>query len=122
LDGNSPDLIDALFCEAELPVVNIPYMRCTPQLWSIIFRLFWLVGVSKNAESVGLFKQRVSLASAKLEQLVQEHETVLLVGHGVLNRFLAKQLLATGWVVTSASNTNPYFGYRYWEYTVFSNV
>lgn len=122
LDQNMPKLIDELFREAELPIIKIPLIRLMPHTWSIIFRLFWFAGVSDKVESVGLFKQRVALAGNKLEKLTEEHETVLFTGHGILNRFLAKQLISKGWTMESASNINKYLDYRYWEYTTFTKI
>ena len=116
----SPDLIDALFCEAELPVIKIPIIKLTPHLWSMIFRVFWFVGFSPKAEPVDKFRQRVSLATEKLIQLAQDNESVLLVGHGMINRFLAKELIAKGWAGEDAPNGHKYSGYRYWEYVTYT--
>jgi broad specificity phosphatase PhoE len=117
---DKPDLVDALFVEADLPVFKIPLIRLAPQVWGVLFRVFWFFGLSANGEGNALFKQRVGLAAESLVQLAHQHESVLLVGHGILNRFLAKELLAKGWVGEAAPNGKVYWSYRYWEYSVFT--
>ncbi|MEE9339043.1 MAG: histidine phosphatase family protein [Methylococcaceae bacterium] len=115
----SPHLIDAIFCEAELPKFSIPVIRLTPHVWSMIFRVFWFAGVSTKAESLEAFKLRVSLAAEKLIQLAKNHDSVLFIGHGIINRFLAKELISEGWSGEEAPNGKKYWGYKYWEYAVY---
>lgn len=116
----SPNLIDALFSEAELPFIQVPMLKLMPHDWSIIYRVFWFIGVSPHVESLNNFKLRVSLAAEKLIQLAEKYETVLLIGHGIMNRFLAKELLAKGWLGNEAPNGNKYYGYQYWEYASYT--
>ncbi|NOU22704.1 MAG: hypothetical protein HOO93_13155 [Methyloglobulus sp.] len=118
----SPLLIDAIFREAELPEIQIPFARLTPNAWSMVFRLFWFAGIANKAEAIEPFKQRVSLAAAKLVQLAHEHDSILLIGHGIINRFLAKELIADGWLGDEAPNGNKYGGYRYWEYATYTKT
>jgi broad specificity phosphatase PhoE len=118
----SPHLIDASFCEAELPKIQLPIIKLTPHVWSMIFRVFWYAGVSPKAESVKKFESRVSLAAEKLIQLAQNHDSVLLIGHGIINRFLAKELIAKGWLGKEAPNRNKYWGYKYWEYATYTKT
>ena len=118
----SPHLVNAIFREAELPEIQIPFARLTPHAWSMVFRLFWFAGISNKAEAIEPFKQRVSLAAAKLVQLAREHDSILLIGHGIINRFLAKELIADGWLGDEAPNGNKYGGYRYWEYATYTKT
>lgn len=113
---SSPNLVDALFCEAELPAIKIPLLKLKPDDWSMIYRVFWFIGISPQVEPLSKFKHRVSLAAEKLIQLAEKQESVLLIGHGIMNRFLAKELLAKGWLGDEAPNSNKYYGYQYWEY------
>ena len=93
----SPYLVDAIFRKVELPKIHIPVLRLTPQAWNTVFRLFWFAGVSTKAEFVEAFKQRSSMAADKLIQLAKNHDSILLIGHGIINRFLAKELISKGW-------------------------
>lgn len=97
-------------------------MRLTPDVWSKVFRLFWFSGVSTNAEPVKAFKQRTSMATDKLAQLANNHDSILLIGHGIINRFLAKELISKGWSGEEAPNENKYWGFKYWEYTTYTKT
>ena len=116
----TPHLVDAIFREAELPDIQIPIIRLAPHSWSVVFRVFWFAGVSKKVESLELFKQRISLAAEKLVQLAKQHDSILLVGHGIINRFLAKELIAKGWVGEQGTNGNIYRSYKYWEVATYT--
>ena len=110
---------DPSFCEAELPVMNVPLLKLSPHAWSIIFRIFWFIGLSKDVESKKEISSRVKVACKTLEKFAWEHENVLLVGHGIMNRLIAKELLQRGWGGEKTPNGKKYHGYSYWEYRVF---
>ncbi len=110
---------DSSFCEAELPVINIPLLKMSPHTWSIIFRIFWFFGLSKDVESKKKIASRVQAASEILENLAEEHKNIVLVGHGIMNRLIGKELVQRGWGGEVAPNGKKYSGYRYWEYTIF---
>jgi broad specificity phosphatase PhoE len=118
----SVNLVDSLFREAELTSIAIPVVRLTPHVWSMFFRVFWFVGVSSKVESLHTFKSRTCLAAEKLIQLAKDHESVIFIGHGVINRFLAKELISKGWSGEEAPNGNKYWGYKYWEYAVYTKT
>jgi phosphohistidine phosphatase SixA len=109
-----------IFNEAELPVINVPMLKILPHTWSMIFRVFWFVGISKNVESKKEFSERVKSACQTLEKTAEIHTSILLVGHGVMNRFLAKELMNNGWQGKKAPNGKKYWGYSYWEFSVFN--
>lgn len=113
-------LADELFREAELPDIHIPIIKLNPETWSMLFRMFWFVGFSKQAEPLPVFKQRAIVAAEKLIELAINHDTVLFIGHGIINRFLAKELIAREWLGTEAPNDNKYWGYKYWEYATYT--
>lgn len=112
----SPNLIDAMFREAELPKVKIPIVNLSPSTWVVIFRIFWFSGVSADVESLNSFKKRVSLAAEKLAKLADKHDSVLFVGHGIMNRFLEKELISKGWLQENTYNKNKYLGYITLQY------
>lgn len=80
------------------------------QVWIIVLRTLWFAGFSKNGESFRAMKARARVASAELVALAGEHESVLLVGHGFLNRYIAVNLLAAGWRGPGGLNQ------RHWSY------
>ncbi len=56
----------------------------------------WLFSFSKNGEFFKQAKNRARLAAEKLIALAQTHHDVLLVGHGFINHFIAKELKKRG--------------------------
>ncbi len=106
-------LSDALFREANLPSSNGSFPKLPSTLWLIIFRLLWLFGYAKNGESMVITRQRARQATEKLVELAQQHQHVLLVGHGVFNYLIAKELTKTGW---KSSKKSPR---KHWEYTTY---
>ncbi|NVZ20931.1 histidine phosphatase family protein [Pseudomonas costantinii] len=110
--GLEPAVVDALFCEAQLPHGDWRLPRLSPFTWAFIFRVLWLCGYSRNVESAGAARLRASTAAQRLQSLAGEGP-VLLLGHGVMNRMIAKQLLADGWTRQQRN------GSQYWSAAVY---
>ncbi len=104
-------LSDQLFREASLPSSNSLFPKLPPMAWFTIFRILWLLGYTQNGESVTITRQRAKQATKKLIEIAQQHQSVLLVGHGVFNHFIATELKKQGW---KASKKSPQ---KHWEYT-----
>ena len=90
-------LSDSIFNEAGLPSANWYGLKLSPKSWAVFFRVLWLLGYSRNSESIKEAKKRAVKAVKILSELANEHAKVLLVGHGVYNRILANELRKTGW-------------------------
>ncbi|EJM48147.1 hypothetical protein [Pseudomonas sp. GM48] len=110
--GLKPALVDALFGEAQLPCGHWKLLRLSPFTWAFILRVLWLCGYSRSVESAGAAKMRASTAARRLQSLSNEGP-VLLLGHGFMNRMIAKQLVADGWVRQKRN------GSQYWSATVY---
>ncbi|UVM48162.1 histidine phosphatase family protein [Pseudomonas sp. B21-015] len=110
--GLNPALVDALFCEAQLPYGHWKWPRLSPFTWAFLLRVLWLCGYSRSVESVGTARMRASTAAQRLQFLASEGP-VLLLGHGFMNRMIAKQLVADGWIRQTRN------GSRYWSATVY---
>jgi len=110
------NVIDSIFREAELPELYIPLIKMKPHTWSMVFRIFWYFGVSLNVEPIKSFKLRVTSAAKALIKYSEENDEVLFIGHGIINRFIAKELMSYGWHRDQESNRNKHLGYKYWEY------
>lgn len=106
---------DKLFREMEMPSWHFPSPHLAPQIWAVLFRVFWFLGFSSNAESFQQAKARALEAAEKLLTLAQTHRSVVFIGHGLLNRYIAKALLAHSW----QGPTNP--GKDYWKYGVYES-
>jgi len=104
---------DKVFCEAQLPfsLWRFPYLP--PQAWAVLFRVFWLLGYSRGADSFHATKTRAKAGAHQLITLAQDGP-VLLVGHGMMNRLIAKELVAKGWVGQSRHES------KCWSTSVYS--
>lgn len=107
------DLIDPVFREADMPHTEWLQPKLSIFTWGIIFRTLWFLGYSNKADSVSSVKNRAKLATEELIKMAVNHGSVLLIGHGIFNRFLAKELINNGW----HGPKNP--GYAYWGFGVY---
>ena len=111
------DYVDALFREFELPCSTNTYWQRGPKLsprrWAVIYRILWFMGYSSHCESFAAAKHRANKAANILLHKAEHSETVLFVGHSLLNSFIARKLRSKGWQ-GSISLFN-----KYWEISVF---
>ncbi|MDE8755997.1 histidine phosphatase family protein [Pectobacterium polaris] len=108
------EIIDKVFREAELPVYLVPVIKLSPYSWAIFFRLMWLCGMSQKAESLALAKRRARQATNMLVEHARDNTgPVLLIGHGIMNRLIAKELISLGWEKRTST------GKGYWETGVY---
>ena len=109
------DVVDPSFREMGLPHGDFPSPKLSPNTWAFIFRILWFFGYSANSESLGEAKYRASKGATYLAKIARDSSSVLLVGHGFVNRFIAKELLANGWQ-GPLSPGKKYWGYGIYEY------
>lgn len=96
--GCEVDLIDKVFREADLPIYPLSAFRLSPALWAVFYRVLWLCGLSRNVETLGRVKQRAFQAADILVTFAKvSNGPVLLMGHGVMNRLIARELISMGW-------------------------
>jgi broad specificity phosphatase PhoE len=107
-----PFEINDIFNEAELPSLNWNIIKLRPKIWLIIFRTLWLLGYSKNCESYKNAKQRAKQASEILIALSSSEQSVILVGHGIMNSLIKKELILNKWY-ESKKNKN-----KNWDYGI----
>jgi len=93
--GKNSKLKNALFNEAMLPYPNRKLFKLPPAIWAVIFRIAWLFGYSKNAISFKDSKLEAKEGAKILVDLAKDAD-VMLVGHGVKNRLIAKELQKLG--------------------------
>lgn len=106
-------LTSPLFRESPLPYPDSGSFRLSLTTWAVLLRIAWLLGYSRNAESFRGARQRAQEATWHLADLAVEHGSVLLVGHGVMNRLLAKALRKQGWQETLTP------GSSHWSFGVY---
>lgn len=105
---------ESLFREIILPYANWNSLRLSPYTWAVLFRILWSFGYSSNGESLRLSQLRARTGAQKLKQIAAEHGSVLFVGHGLINHFIAKELLSSGW----QGPTSP--GRKHWAFSVYT--
>ncbi|MEJ2427048.1 MAG: histidine phosphatase family protein [Candidatus Thiodiazotropha sp.] len=106
-------LIDSLFKEVDLPVAQWKFPKLSVRIWAILFRFAWFLGYTNESESLRDAQERAKKATRVLVELAEEHNTVLFVGHGILNRFIAKELRRLSWEGPKVPSR------EYWEYSVY---
>lgn len=105
--NRSPDLILKQLREMEIPRYKLPFFL-KAYTWLIISRLLWLVGINSKAESFKMAKSRAKLASELLQRLAIEHGKVAVFGHGLMNRYIEKELRKGDWLGASQNK-------KYWS-------
>jgi len=109
-------LASSLFNETSVPYFTAGSLTLPIGVWVFILRILWYFGFSRNGESLAATKERAKQAAHKLLKLAAEFESVLLVGHGFINYFIAKELLANNWQGPSNSGRN-YWAFGVYRYT-----
>ena len=72
-------------------------IRLPFHMWLFLDRLLLSLGYSPHSQSQTYNKERVRKATELLEQKSYETESVVLVGHGITNLFIARELKKRGW-------------------------
>jgi broad specificity phosphatase PhoE len=89
-------LCESLFREADMPYGLWGWPVLPYRLWCAVFRVAWLCGFGAQAESRVAAELRARDAAQRLIELARQQGSVLLVGHGVMNRLIARALSARG--------------------------
>jgi broad specificity phosphatase PhoE len=106
-------LSDPVFREIAAPHFKTGSLTMSVDAWGILLRCMSTMGFSRNGESLSMAKRRAQVAASTLIDMAHEHQSILLVGHGFVNYFIAQELLARNWVGPSKP------GGGYWEYGVY---
>ena len=88
---------DALYRETDIPHFDKSFFSLPVIVWLILLRVMWVFGFSKNGESFSQAKIRSKQAAEKLILLAQENEKIVVVGHGLVNYLMGKQLRKNVW-------------------------
>lgn len=110
--GHVAAMEDVVFAEAELPHALWRGPRLPPNAWAVFFRVLWMFGYSRGADSVAATRHRARAAAQRLMSAAEDGP-VLLVGHGIMNRVIGKELLASGWIASAKPDS------RYWGMAVY---
>lgn len=99
LFGDSAVVLSSGFLdEFELNIVHLP-LRLPYKGWTSVSRALWLLGLNqKNNESFKEAKSRVLKIADFIEDRLNYNEQVVMVTHGFLNRYVARELKKRGWM------------------------
>ncbi|MFK2824087.1 histidine phosphatase family protein [Bacillus sp. B190/17] len=116
LNIHAPIVSDSLFREAEMPVAALSFfpMKAPPSFWAFFYRCAWLAGYKGNKESMKEAQQRAVKASEQLIHLAAQYDQVLVAGHGIFNRMIARELKRAGW--SGAKKTSR----KHWDCTIYT--
>lgn len=107
-------VMDAIFREASVPTDLWGPVRLRPEHWGVVARILWYLGWSGGGESFAEARERAGVGAARLAELAYAHGSVMLVAHGIIDLFLARQLRRHGW-------SGPRFpGFANWASTRYS--
>jgi broad specificity phosphatase PhoE len=104
-----------LLREAGLPYAMWGFPRLPPSVWTVLFRAAWFLGYTANSESLVVAKIRARSAANMLIELAREHQSVFVMGHGIMTALIAKELVLQGW----EGPKRPAHGY--WQFSVYRN-
>lgn len=105
---------DPLFRETAIPYFDSGFIPLPVSVWVVVLRLLWLFSFSRNGESLIDARVRAKQAAERLVELAEEHQNVLLIGHGLINHFIAKELQKMGWLGPSRP-ARGFWGYGIYE-------
>lgn len=98
-----PEMISKLFREMEVPRYKLP-IKLKAWNWVYISRILWLLGFKGSFESFCEAKSRAVDAAELLTELAKLNNNVALFGHGLLNRYIGKELIKRGWTMNAKNN------------------
>ncbi|MCH6256064.1 histidine phosphatase family protein [Puniceicoccaceae bacterium K14] len=104
------------FNESSLPYLNWGKPRASFFTWCLLFRTAWFLGFSRNGESISDAKRRACKCADLVFQKLETHESLLVLGHGIMNRLLYRELKRSGWIEKEST------GGSYWSYKVFEKL
>lgn len=88
---------NGLFNEAAIPSLNGVRLKMKPVHWLMLFRLLSLLGAGRWAGTLRESRADAQKAAERLSQLSAEHDHIVLMGHGVMNWLIRKELSKNGW-------------------------
>lgn len=107
---------DELYRETDIPHFDRFFLKLPATLWLILLRIMWWFGFSQNGESFFQAKNRSKQAAEALIMQAQKNKKVIVVGHGLMNRLIGKELEKKGWLSSER------VGKRYWEYCLYNKL
>jgi broad specificity phosphatase PhoE len=92
----------AIRVEASLREVGFPEslnssLRLSPNLWVFLARTSQMLDRDDEEGGRAAVRARAAVAAGALARLADDHQSVVAIGHGWFNRFVARELRRRGW-------------------------
>ena len=114
LEPSTLAVSNSIFREIEF-MFQVPInLRLPALIWIILARLLWGLGYSPYSQSQLDARNQAQQAADFLEQKSSEIGSIVLVGHGLTNLFIARELKKRGWRGSQPLNMS------HWGYTVYN--
>ena len=89
--------VDSAFIEFQREIIPLPLILPIKG-WTGISRFFWMIGLHSSAvPSFRAEKSRAKSDSELLDKAARENKKVILVAHGLLNKYIVRYLKKNGW-------------------------
>ncbi|MEJ2766297.1 histidine phosphatase family protein [Photobacterium sp. MCCC 1A19761] len=98
--GRHSDRVLRELREMDIPRFKLP-LTLSIQQWLIVSRLCWFLGLSGNSEPLNLGRIRLKKAVDILAEQSSTTPDITVFGHGLANRWIAKELVRRGWKIQS---------------------
>ncbi|NJL11761.1 MAG: hypothetical protein HC913_01195 [Microscillaceae bacterium] len=110
LDSLSDAQADSQFVEFARKIARLPDCKYRLTTWLLFSRALWLMGLNdRGIESFRKARQRARAGAEFLHQKALQKGRLVLVAHGLLNRYLRLYLVKKGWKVVRKAG-NEYLG------------
>ena len=113
LAPDASTVVAAEFREADLPSGFHSGLRLRPELWGLLARTAWFCGWSTGVDNFAMVRERAAKAARLLQERAAPDDLVVLVGHGMMNILIARELRASGWRGPMVPSR------RHWGYAVY---
>ena len=109
-------LVEPLMNECGLPSLPLPLFNMAPSSWAALCRSLWFLGYCRGTESVWHARSRAARGAELLIRLAANNGSVAMVGHGMMNTFIGRELRRQGW-------SGPAWpGSRHWDMAVYTSM
>lgn len=90
--------------EMDIPYYKVPFISLRAWQWVVVSRFLWFLGVKGYFESFKEAKRRVVKLADHVESLSEDHQRIILFGHGMIHYFTRKELIKRGWLLTQKNS------------------
>jgi len=94
--GLVPHLVLKELREMEIPSYQLPF-KLKAYTWLVLNRILWFIGIKSKVEPFKEAKIRAKNLAMELVELTMKHSKVAVFGHGLMNKYIAKELEKLGW-------------------------